>query len=156
MVIRIKMVHQFIASKLHKFTIHDLMNFMDENDIDNPVDRKDLHVTIILSDTQLRQKVSLCEDADPTRTAKIVGFEKWKTVNGSFIVVAVLECEYLQQRHKYFREQGKASHRFDTYSPHITLSYDVDPEFDVSSLQWDPEVPIILTTEYTQELKTYE
>lgn len=65
-----------------------------------------------------------------------------------------LASDLLSDRHYMLREQFDATHDFEEYIPHITLSYDIG-DFDVSKL---PDIRAVLpdlyiVSEFNEELK---
>lgn len=69
------------------------------------------------------------------------------------MLVLLIECEELHNRHEFLMKEHDASYDYPTYKPHITLSYDagevdLDKLTDLTSLK-DLEI----TTEYGEDLK---
>ena len=112
-------------------------HWMSENSIPNPIDVEKLHTTVIYS----RAEISIVRIFDVlTNNFKeielgIKGFDKFETSSGSdkYALVALLDAEILERLHLTLRTYG-ATHDFPEYHPHVTLSYNIPDEFDISSI----------------------
>lgn len=144
-------VERYVGVRYSKQSVQQILDFIERNDIDNPIERKDIHTTVAYSRDPINSSVSILGDIDQPFKAKPKGFAVWKTRNEGNALVMLLTCDKLTERHLYFREQGGASYDFDEYLPHITLSYDVDPEFKVDDLKWDGD-DLEVVKEYTEAL----
>ena len=92
---------------------------------------KDFHITIVYSDVVVSfDPLSDCGVKIPSYN---IIPTKWKTRDNVTIIVLTLNSKWLDYR---FREAKEAGATWDhpEYRPHITLSYDVPDDFDLSSL----------------------
>lgn len=108
----------------------NIINSLKKLGIPNPVEKNDIHCTLLYSRKFLPNYVpieSLDEWAYPKEL--IV----WKTFDKKKILVLLLNCPYLEKRHKELMKEHQATYDFPEYKPHITLSYDIE-DFEVPNL----------------------
>lgn len=91
--------------------------------IPKPIERHKMHSTVVYSrkvlpDFKPRGKL----DKPIKATAKT--FDIFKSKSGENCLVVKLDCPELVKRHKEIRKEHGATHDFDEYLPHVTLSYD--------------------------------
>lgn len=138
-------------------TTQSLIDYMNEADIPNMLDKEKLHTTLLYS----RKHCPNYEPADSVSyTGTPGGFEVWNTnpPEGSDSAVSrclvmKYDCPELIQRHKDLREEHGATHDYPEYTPHITLSYDIG-DIDVNRF---PDIrkhvsQINIVKEYKEEL----
>ena len=94
----------------------------------NPVDPQYLHTTVIYSQTA----VPLAESLDRTVdcVARFVRYEIFMTRTGQPCLTAILESECARKLNRQLTTWGATS-RFDSYTPHLTLSYDFHDAVDL-------------------------
>ena len=137
----------YVAQKFDDETVERLVKLTEDLDIPNALEPHDFHTTILYSDRWvpyvLERKEVRLNDSGRGRVTT------WVNHKGVKIAVLTFESEYLQERHDYGRALG-ATHGFDTFDPHVTLSYDCGP------LEFDQEVEIDLVgkKEYSEVLDT--
>lgn len=133
----------YVAAKFSELTLDALEDLQRKLRIPNPVPREKFHSTICYS----RVNIPYTTSSGSYSIAESGHFEVWKTDDGA-VLVLVLDSEYLRCRHQYARALG-ATHDFDDYTPHITLSYNVGQ----LSFSGDVAIPVILDREYKEPLK---
>lgn len=133
----------YVAAKFSEQTLDEIENLQRDLKVPNPVPRHKIHSTICYSRVNVPYAVSTGSFEVATK-----GYlEIWDTQDGRTLVL-VLDSEYLKFRHQYARALG-ATHDFDDYTPHITLSYNVGP----AHFEGEVQVPVVLDREYKEPLK---
>ena len=90
---------------------------------------EDLHVTVVYSKAAM-DWTALAPDTDPIEVAANGrGLELF----GEACVLTLTSPE-LQKRFQEFRDSG-ASFDYDKYTPHVTITYNVPPEFDIEKVK---------------------
>lgn len=112
----------YISAKLSAADSKKLFKFASDLKIPELVDKTDYHATIIYS----RKGIPEVKDYKITVpiTAKIVGWNIFKTQTGARCLVAILESKALTNTHEYIMSKYGATYDFKEYLPHITVSYD--------------------------------
>lgn len=122
-----------------------LDEWIDDMLIPNRVPPQDLHVTLLYSRQPVRITPTTNEfHADP------VGFDIFQ-MDGKKVLVLLLESPGMSRRHQQFMALG-ATHDYSDYTPHVTLSYDIGENFDMSALEL-PHFHMIFGDEYSEELR---
>lgn len=69
-------------------------------------------------------------------------------------LVLKYDCQSLIDRHRYLMGKHGASYDYDDYIPHVTLSYNIGDNFDLSKLSdIKKDIPVlVITQEYGQDL----
>lgn len=91
--------------------------------VPNPLNRHQFHSTLIYS----RKELSNVESKTlglPLDTTSFV-MQEWNQRNGKVCLVLTYTSEWMKERHDFYRSIG-GTHDFDSYEPHITLSYDLE------------------------------
>jgi hypothetical protein len=91
--------------------------------IPNPLQRNKFHSTLIYSRNVLKDVDS--KDLRLPLDTKSFVMEEWDQRNGKTCLVLKYESEWMKERHDFYRSIG-GTHDFDSYTPHITLSYDLE------------------------------
>ncbi|AIX12132.1 RNA ligase [Citrobacter phage Moon] len=133
----------YVAAKFSEQTLDEIENLQRDLKVPNPVPRHKIHSTICYS----RVNVPYVVSTGSFEVATKGHLEIWDTQDGRTLVL-VLDSEYLKFRHQYARALG-ATHDFDDYTPHITLSYNVGP----AHFEGEVQVPVVLDREYKEPLK---
>lgn len=110
----------YVAVKPTQQSQTAIVAYMSASNIPNPIAARDLHVTVTYS----RVELPSLKATPATYEAIADGLEIWDTKTGRCLVI-VLDSQSLQQRHSDIRKNHGATHDFDSYKPHIALSYDV-------------------------------
>lgn len=80
-----------------------------------------------------------------------ISLEKWDTEDGNSIAVITYRCPNLESRHKHLTKAHNAKWDYDSYIPHITLSYNIE-DFDLSNLDMSALTKIEIVSEYSEPL----
>ena len=127
----------YASCTYHQTSLNKLAKWMVEHEdlIQAPVPLEQIHTTVIYSrkdfDCQVLGKSIKATDPQwlwPSGFALLGKPEDEKAC-----LVMLLDAGSLVNIHNFFVEHG-AEHDYDDYIPHITLSYDVPKDFDLSSL----------------------
>lgn len=110
----------YVAVKPTQQSLSSIVAYMSASNIPNPIPPHDLHVTVTYS----RIELPSLKATPTTYEATAEGLEIWDTKSGRCLVI-VLNSQSLQQRHSDIRKEHGATHDFDSYNPHVALSYDV-------------------------------
>jgi len=102
---------------------NQLRKIQKDLDIPNPLNKNKFHTTVIFSRKELPEAKSrdLRYKSDVTELV----LEEWMQRNDKMCLVAKFDSEWLNTRHEHYRALG-GTHDFDSFQPHITLSYDIE------------------------------
>lgn len=133
-----------------------VINLIKEIGVPNPINRSDLHLTLLYSRKFLK-------DYTPSDYTDIWAYpNKFHVFNGQDgknILVLMLDCSDCVKRHKELMKQHKVTYNFPEYLPHLTLSYDIGDWFDADAEKINKEFGDKLPTkfhiadEYQESLK---
>jgi len=152
----------YAAVRFSDDTLQNIKEFIDNNDIKNGLDTKDIHATLLYSRNHLPDYVP---KGDISYTASPSNFEVWESPANAFkdeithCLVLLLDCDELKDRFSELMDEHDATYDFDEYKPHITLSYDVGKDFDITTLNVSDIKDLQIVTEYSEELnldKTFD
>jgi hypothetical protein len=136
----------YAACKISMESAKSIARWQQAAGIPNAVPVDKMHITTVYSRKPCDYKPH--GKIDPAVVAKPSGF-KLLGEDGKSLVLA-LNSPFLHDRWKQAIEYG-ASWDWPEYQPHVTLSYDVGDNFDVSSLQ-PFEDPLFVNEEYADDL----
>lgn len=114
-------------------------------EVDNIVDKSKYHITVVYSRKPFTN-FTICGKLKKPWIATPTELEIFPTQSGSRALVLRLDCPKLVERHKHFEKEYGATYDYDEYKTHVTLSYDVGPDweipkkFDVSKLVNELEI----------------
>jgi 2'-5' RNA ligase len=137
----------YAGVRFDKRTVNALEKFNKKHSIPNQNDN--WHTTLLYSRKHLpnyqpEEKYSSPYVGTPT------GFEIWPSQDKKNVLVLTFSCPQLYQRHHKLMQQHGGTYDFDTYKPHVTLSYDVG-DLDVKDLpEFKRQLKIV--GEYHEEL----
>lgn len=112
----------------------------------NSTSKEDLHVTLIYSKKPIIM-MSHGRLANPI-AVKVKSYSIFTTDKAENCLVLELDAPEVVARHNQIMEETGASYDYPVYRPHVTLSYDVGPDFDISTL---PEVSTLPTLHLIRE-----
>jgi hypothetical protein len=137
----------FCGIKFDDATVDAIVDFIKDNEIPSPIDRNDVHTTILYSRKPVFGFEPLGDDV-PEWEISFAGFDLFG--ENKDVLVMLLESPDLVLHHKELMDEYKASWDWDEYQPHITLSYSA-ADFDIDEL---PTYigPLIAINEYAEEL----
>jgi len=142
----------FVGVKYSAKTEYDIISFMENNNIPNPIKKEELHTTLIFSRTKI-ENLSIDEEIYP-----IVGYgvspNIWESGDKTtHVLVVKISAPRLVERHKdIMQSHPEATYDFPEYIPHVTLSYDIDPQFDINTLNMLKFPVLEIVKEYSQKL----
>jgi hypothetical protein len=136
----------YAGVKFSKDTIKAIKQYGKDNQLPNRLPSNKLHSTLLYSRTFCPNYQPLGKLPKPW-VGKPTHLELWPSQpdedgNVSRCLVLRYKCRELEQRHEDLMDAHDATFDFDTYDPHITLSYDVG-ELDLDSL---PDITETLDT----------
>ena len=120
----------YVSRKL--INVDELYSWCKENKIENLIDRDKLHVTIAYSKKEVDHSLFKPKDyrikvANSNRELVILGKE-------NNCLCLKFDSVILSKRHKHFIDNG-CSFDYDSYKPHLTLSYNCDKLLDKKFLK---------------------
>lgn len=124
-----------------------LYKFVEEMNIPKPLSKDKYHVTLLYS----RKEHPEYEPINYIHHSESLVHTKGFEIFNNRILVLKLDAPQLNLRHKRLMELHEATYDYDEYVPHITLSYDVGSNFDISTLD-DYHTSLGLTGEYKEEI----
>ena len=127
-----------------------LQKYIEANQIGNATPKEKFHTTLIYSRKECPDYTPLGR-ISPAYVAKPLKLETWDTRDGKRALVLKLACPQLEARHKEIMNAHNATYDFPEYIPHITLSYDVGPDFSSQKMPL-PEFNLVFNNEYYEEL----
>lgn len=142
----------YVGYKVVVKTQKELAEYMDQNEIPNPLDPKKIHTTLIYS----RKYLPDFEPRGPISvSAKPKEFVVWKGNDGSGekkanCLILLLSCPEAEKRHKQIMDEYGATFDYDKFQPHITLSYDIG-DMNIKDLKL-PDITIEYSEEYEEDL----
>lgn len=139
----------FVGVRFDPNTNDSLEKWIEENNILNPVGKDKFHSTLIFSAVKLKNFKSK-GIIDPPISAIPLEFKIWEVDGGlKFVLVLKLNSPELISRHKeIMNNHPEAVYNFPEYMPHMTLSYDIDPLFDIKKLTLLNFPKILIVEEY--------
>ena len=146
----------FVGMKATPKTARDLFNFSEKHAIPNSLPMGDFHVTVVYSREQvLPDKVArgYLKKALKAKAYKLEVFPTEDYDEDGFqmhALVLKLKSPQLERRHQLLKSKHNASHTFDEYIPHVTLSYNYSPLLAVPPM---PDFPIEFDFEYTKPIE---
>lgn len=138
----------YVGVKYSDESVKALKKIIKELKLPNEVPSSKIHTTIIYS----RKYVPNIEinDVIENTTAKPKKLIVFNTQENKRALVVELDCGYLLDRHNQIMQEYKTTYDYDTYTPHITLSYDIgDLEFNY---EFDDNLSLELVKEYKEDL----
>jgi len=140
----------YVAVRPDPTTITLLNSLASQYNVPNPLRPEKMHCTLIYSRTP-----TIIPQVQVHRIYKstIEKFDIFNTRDGKRCLVAKLRSTDLQIRHNELMTELEASYDFPSYLPHITLSYDVGPDFDINPMNVKiTQNPVYLMSEYYEIL----
>lgn len=140
----------YIAVKYNQSANDDLMDFIKKYNIPSVLKPEDFHTTLIYS----RKYAEINELDDNLGDNEIVaypkGLEVFETFDKKRALVIKLDCNYLEDRHKYLMGKYELTYDYPEYIPHITLSYDIGEMILPKNVEFPKFFRI--SSEYQEEL----
>jgi len=127
-------IGRYIGVRFTPETKKKIAEIVKSEKIPNPLPPKEYHATVVYSRLSPVKNFKVKGNFKNPVEGVITGFKIFESEGGKRCLVATIDCEYLKSRHKLARKLG-ASHDYDQYIPHITLSYDVGDSLTASDLE---------------------
>lgn len=119
--------------------------------VPHPTPRDELHITVAYSKKPIEYTPQGFFDEPIEVTPS--KYSVFDTQTGKRCLVLEVTSKKLTKMHEDIIYKHGASYDFDTYKPHITLSYDCGEDFDLDSLLPVHEIPqLVCVEEYGDEL----
>lgn len=142
----------FVGVKLSNDSEKRVKLLIEEGNIPNPIDIKDLHITVAYSRKYLPDFEARGKLEEPI-TAKVTGLDIFPSQDtDKKALVLRLKSPKLTYRHNQIRKKHGATFDFSEYKPHLTLSYDAG-DYDISDVEPTEFVKELeIDTEYMEDL----
>lgn len=139
----------YVGLRLSDKTTKQFVDYIKQNKIPNSVAKTKLHATVLYSRVPVE-----CEGKVPVDwTGTFQQFDSFKETagdsNSTNCLVVKFVCPEINKQHEECRSKG-GTHDFDSFDPHITLSYDIGT-LDFSSLP-AIDFPIVFKELYSEPL----
>lgn len=147
----------YAAVRFSKSTIDRLTQFCVDNGVKNALKPSKLHTTLLYSRKHLPDYEAL-GDLDSPWIGSPKEFVVWDTRSEddappTRCLILKFECKQLEDRHEFLMKEHGATYDFDTYHPHISLSYDIgNDEIDSLTGKINDIGDIEIVHEYTENL----
>ena len=140
----------YVAVKYKDTAKEQIQNFINANNIKNPLNVDKMHTTIIYS----KKFATIIEKGDMMQVpVEIFKFEVWDTQGGKKALVGKLYAPELIDRHLELMTNHDLTYDYYEYQPHITISYDVGADFDMTSIKASDIGKLYTAYEYQEELE---
>lgn len=133
----------YASFKLTEESAQALADWIEESGIIEPVPMEDLHVTTTYSEVDV--------DIKPSDKSIVLDHNEFEIAVFGRALVLVVRSEELQEIHKAALDAG-AVYKYETYKPHITLSYNSEANDNLLPLLMVPEFDIELSHEEVEKL----
>lgn len=138
-------------------SVDNIIAFINEHKVPNPVPRDKFHVTLLYSRKHL-PNYKAAGKIDPPWVATPSELVVWQTKptehtpKPANCLVLKLECVPCLKRHDDLMTEHNATFDYDEYQPHVTLSYDIG-KFDADKLPNPKSIgKLHINNEYQEEL----
>lgn len=146
-----KKVPTFVGLRLDGPSMDEVMKL--NRGVRNRTSKGEVHITVIYSKTPISYTARGSIDPKIEFTGK--HYSLFTTQEGETCLVLEIESDAINALHKSIMEETGASYDYETYKPHITLSYDVGEDFDVKNLPKIKDLPAFYAhQEYATKLET--
>ncbi len=154
----------YSGMKFSDESVQKLLDFAEQKDIPNTLDKNEFHTTLLYSRKYLKDYKAIGEFESPI-IAYPMGFEVWVSPANAFkdedtrCLVLKYKCQEQEDRFNELMDEHDATYDFDEYKTHVTISYDVGPDFDEANLDASLIGELELVSEYKEDLnldKTYK
>lgn len=129
----------YAALEVSAESTQEIIKKVEGSGVQRANDYWEFHCTLIYSRTPFPQ--AMFYDLEPSLfTAYPLRYEEWRGHDGKNYLVLLVESDKIREQHELFVSEG-ASHDYDEYRPHITITDNWDSRIPVSSIQI-PDNPI--------------
>jgi len=133
----------YAAYRVSPVSASKVLDFCKRNNIANTVDAAKMHCTLLYS---RREHADYIPNENLRHSCRFRGYSIFGTA-----LVMLLDSEDMVHRHMELMDRHGATYDFEQYIPHITLAYDIPPEFKVLHLPAFHD-EIFLEDEYKEDL----
>ncbi len=137
----------YVAAMFDADTQRNVDAWLKRQNVPNAVAGASLHTTIVYSRVPVQFEPKHTVDVEINTAYS--NLEVWDTNSGHTLVLHFFS-PYLHIRFHEAMAAG-ATYDFDEYKPHVTLSYDVGPDFDLTTLE-PIDFPLNIIGEYSEVL----
>lgn len=102
-----------------------ISELMEDISLTDGIDKDKLHTTVIYSTKPCPNIMEVNNTSIPFN-GTVTELKSWKNSDGTYCLVAVIDCADLVKLHYDLLEKYKATDDFPEYIPHITLCYSYD------------------------------
>ena len=134
----------YASYKLSKESAQNLSDWIRDSEIIEPVPIEDLHVTTTYSEADI--------EIEPSDKPIILKKEDFDIAVFGRALVLTVKSDELQKIHKSAIEAG-ADYKYESYKPHISLSYNSEANDNLLPLLMVPNFDITLSHEEVEPLK---
>jgi hypothetical protein len=120
----------YIAAKFTSNTVDAVYALANALGVDNVTAKEKMHVTIVYSRKPFTDFTIYSKLKTPWK-GDVTELEIFETQSGSRALVLRFNSKKLNERHEYFKKEYGATYDFPEYKTHITLSYDVGPDWEI-------------------------
>lgn len=114
----------YICADLSKESSDELHSWVKNSKINNPTKPEDYHVTITYSRKGVPQASKYIKDISLPIDSKVIGWKIFPTQKGGNCLVGIMAGDEFKLHHDKIRKIYGATHDYDEYHPHVTISYD--------------------------------
>ena len=133
--------------KLTQESAKKLSDWIIDSEIVEPIDTKDLHLTTTYSKIDPKQEI-----LPSNKTNIALNYKEFSIATYGRALVLEVTSDELEEIHKLASDAG-ASYDYDTYKPHITISYNAKANENILPLLFPPNFDLILSHEEVETLK---
>lgn len=139
----------YIKLTYNKCSVDNLYKYMISNNIPNMINMDDIHTTLLYT----RKAIAGYIPSNKLNGIKVnpLKLDLWKTCDGLNCLVLLIESKDISNLHNYIVKQYNGKHMHNQYIPHITLSYNIDNNFNYKKLQL-PDFDLIIENETIYDL----
>jgi 2'-5' RNA ligase len=132
--------------KLTQDSANKLAEWMKENEVVEPVEIDNIHITTTYS------KTDPIQDIIPSQNTIILDHKEFSIATYGRALVIEVESKELEDIHNTAIKAG-ATYEYDEYKPHITISYNAEANENLIPLLFPPTFDIVLSHEEIEPLK---
>lgn len=126
-----------------------LYEYIINQNIPNKVTIDDIHTTLLYTKRQLDEYIP----SNKLKGIKVdpVKFEVWKTYEGLNCLVLIIDNKEINLLHNHITKKHNGKHIHNQFIPHITLSYNINQDFECNKLPL-PDFDLIIDNEIMFDL----
>ena len=145
----------YVGVRFSEFTLNDLQDLQELLRVPNRTPREEFHATVLYSRNHIPNLTDIQYNGYiPSDTAEYELDVFTAKDSGKRCLVLKFQSTHLENLHKDFIENHNGTTDFPTYTPHITLSYDIgDMEIPITKVFFESGRCIEMVRQYTKDLK---